>query len=137
MRIQPTTMLMLVAALVSASCCAATDLGTPPVSARPTIIAGDVTYRERIALLPDATLRVRLLDVLPDKPAEVVAERTIQPSGNVPIRFELRFDPQRIDPTHTYAVDARLTSGNREWITVEQHKVLTGGAPATVSIVVH
>jgi putative lipoprotein len=128
---------MLVAVLAVGGSCAATDPVPPAAGARPTMITGDVTYRERIALLPDAVLRVRLLDVLPDKPAAVIAERTVRPSGNVPIRFELPFDPQRIDPAHTYAVDARLTSGKREWITVEQHKVLTGGAPAAVSIVVH
>jgi putative lipoprotein len=130
-----TSILMLAAVLASASCGAAAEPTAP--RARPTMIAGEVTYRERIALLPDAALRVRLLDVLPDKPAEVVAERTLRPSGNVPIRFELPYEAQRIDPAHTYAVDARLTSGNREWITIEQHKVLTGGAPATVRIVVH
>lgn len=100
----------------------------------PSVITGEVTYRERIALAPDAELRVRLLDVLPTAPAVVVSERTIRPSGNVPIRFALPFRG-RIDPTHRYAVDARLVSGGREWHTIEQHPVLTEGAPHTVSIV--
>lgn len=86
---------------------------------------------------PDAKLHIRLLDVPADKPAEVVAEKTIRPDGNVPIRFELPFDRRRINPSHTYVVDARLSSGHRDWNTIEPHPVLTQGAPSTVSIVVH
>lgn len=104
---------------------------------RPSVITGEVTYLERLALPAGAVLQVRLLDVLEDAPAVVVAERTIKPTGNVPIRFELRFDPKRIKPTHTYVVNARLTAGPREWITITPHPVLTNGAPATVSIELH
>lgn len=125
----------LIASIVLATSCAATDPTPPRAAVPPSVITGELTYLERIVLLPDAKVRVRLLDVLPDAPAVVVAERTMQPTGNVPIRFELPFDPRRIDPSHTYAVDARLTSGHREWITAEQHPVLTDGAPSTVSIV--
>lgn len=127
---------MFIATISLASPCAAKD-AKPRATAPPTVITGEVTYVERIALLPGAAVRVRLLDVLESAPAEVVAERTIQPTGTIPIRFELPFNPRRIDPSHTYAVDARLTSGNREWITIKQHPVLTKGAPSTVSIEVH
>src|SRR5262249_10955533 len=53
------------------------------------VITGQVSYLERIALMPDAELRVRLLDVLASVPTVVIAERTIHPTGNVPISFEL------------------------------------------------
>ncbi|TIV73114.1 MAG: hypothetical protein E5V93_18665, partial [Mesorhizobium sp.] len=43
-------------------------------------IAGEVTYRERIALPPDAVLVVELADVsLADAPAIVIAKRRIAP----------------------------------------------------------
>ena len=132
-------------ALRLAVCVALAVVGTAcPAAPRPhreataaaTVITGQVSYRERIALMPDAELRVRLLDVLASVPTVVVSERTIHPSGNVPISFELPV-PASIDPTHTYVVDARLISGGREWHTIEQHPVLTLGAPTTVHIVLH
>jgi putative lipoprotein len=86
-------------------------------------------------LAPDATLRVRLLDVLTNEPAKVLAEHTMRVSGTVPFRFELPFNSRRIDPSHTYAVDARLTSGTRELHNTEQYAVLTNGALATVNLV--
>lgn len=109
----------------------------PRATPVPSVITGEVTYRERLALPKGAVLGVRLLDVLDDKPAVVVAERTIKPKGNVPIRFELPFDPKRIDASHVYVVEARLTARAREWITINPHPVLTHGAPSTVSIEVH
>jgi putative lipoprotein len=45
-------------------------------------IAGEVTYRERIALPLDAVLVVELADVsLADAPATVIAKRRIAPTG--------------------------------------------------------
>jgi uncharacterized lipoprotein YbaY len=100
-------------------------------------ITGDVTYTDRLTLAPDAQLRVRLLDVLDTAPAIVVAEHTTPAAGPLPIRFELPFDPHRIDTSHTYVVDARLTSGTRELHNTEQYVVLTNGAPTVVSLVLH
>ncbi len=58
-------------------------------------------YRERIALPPNAVLSVQLADVsLADAPAAIIGERKVAPAGQVPIKFEISFDPQVIRPEH-------------------------------------
>ncbi len=88
-------------------------------------IAGEVSYRERIALPPNAVLTVQLADVsLADAPASVVAEQTIDPAGQVPIKFTLKFDSAVIRPKVNYAVQARITVDNNLWfINDERHSV--------------
>ena len=79
-------------------------------------IAGGVSYRERIALPRDAVLTVRLSDVsLADAPETVVAEQKIDPAGQVPIQFELKFDPAVVQPNVSYALQARITVDDRLW----------------------
>ncbi|CDX41207.1 Putative lipoprotein (fragment) [Mesorhizobium sp. SOD10] len=77
-------------------------------------IAGEVTYRERIALPSDAVLMIELADVsLADAPATVIAKRSIAPTGQVPIKFDIGFDPKAIQKGRTYALQARITVGER------------------------
>lgn len=58
------------------------------------VLAGEVLYRERIALPPNAVVSVQLADVsLADAPAAIVGEQTVEPAGQVPVKFAIRFDP--------------------------------------------
>jgi uncharacterized lipoprotein YbaY len=116
---------------------------TPDSAALPAltgVLTGTVTYLQRIALPPDAAIDVQLQDVsLQDAPATVIAaERYIAEGRQVPIPFELTYDPAGIDPKHTYAVAARITvDGKLRWINTQRYPVLTRGAPVTdVDIVV-
>ncbi|TPI12033.1 hypothetical protein FJW06_18605 [Mesorhizobium sp. B4-1-3] len=99
-------------------------------------IAGELTYRERIALPPDAVLMVELADVsLADAPATVIAKRRIAPAGQVPIKFEIGFDPKAIRKGRTYALQARITVGERlMFITDTSHQLdpLAGGRQGIV-----
>ena len=62
-------------------------------------IKGTATYRERIALPPDAVLEATLEDVSKaDAPAEVIGRARVENPGNPPIRFEIPYDTSRIDP---------------------------------------
>lgn len=73
-------------------------------------VRGEVIYRERIALPPNAVLSVQLADVsLADAPARIIGEQKIKPAGQVPISFEIKFDPSVIQPRMTYALQARIT----------------------------
>jgi putative lipoprotein len=89
------------------------------------MIAGEVLYRERIALPPNAKLTVQLADVsLADAPAAIIAEQTLDPAGQVPIKFELRFDPSVIQPKMSYALLAHITVDDQLWfITDTRHEV--------------
>ena len=88
-------------------------------------LRGEVTYRERIALPPDAVLSVQLADVsLADAPATIIGERKVAPAGQVPIKFEISFDPKAIRPNMTYALQARITAGDRLlFVTDVSHQV--------------
>jgi putative lipoprotein len=100
-------------------------------------IQGSVTYLERIALPPNAKLEIMLADAsLADAPYKVIAEKKINPAGQVPILFELRYDPNKIMPNYTYAVMARITEdGMLLFINDQSYQVLTRGRPNTVEMV--
>ncbi|MBN9218746.1 MAG: YbaY family lipoprotein [Mesorhizobium sp.] len=98
-------------------------------------VRGEVVYRERIALPPSAVLSVQLADVsLADAPARIIGEQKIKPAGQVPISFEIKFDPSVIRPQMTYALQARITVDDRlMFISDVRHQVdpLTD-APQTI-----
>lgn len=100
----------------------------------PGVLTGVVIYRQRIALPAGAVVNVQLQDVSrADAAATVIAEQTITTTGEqVPIPFELTYDPAEIDERFTYAIGVRITiEGQLAWINTSQHGVLTRGAPVT------
>jgi putative lipoprotein len=59
------------------------------------LVTGSVSYRERIALPPDAVIQVSLLDVsLMDVAAKLISEQTIKPRHSVPVPFALEYHPR-------------------------------------------
>jgi putative lipoprotein len=103
-------------------------------------VTGTVTYLQRIALTPDAIVLVRLEDVSPaNASAQLIGEQDIVTSGRqVPIPFEIRYDPKAIDPSHSYAVSVRIEQGGERllFVTDKPYPVITRGNPAKVEIVV-
>ncbi|MER8686910.1 YbaY family lipoprotein [Mesorhizobium sp. M0895] len=100
-------------------------------------LKGEVMYRERIALPPNAVLSVQLADVsLADAPAAIIGERKVVPAGQVPIKFEISFDPQVIRPDMTYALQARITVDDRLlFVTGARHQVdPLSDAPQTIML---
>ena len=101
------------------------------------VVTGTVTYRERIALPADTVVDVRLTDVTrPDSVATVVAESKFSTEGRqVPIPFELRYDPKEILDTHIYVVRALIRSGRRMlFATDTAYPVITQGKPMTAEL---
>ena len=99
-------------------------------------VTGTVAYRERIALTPAAVVEVQLLDVsLADASAKVIARQMIKPEHQVPIPFELVYDPAEIDERFTYAVRATIREGDRLMFTTDtSYRVLTRGRPNHVDL---
>ncbi len=63
-------------------------------------VSGTVFYLQRIALPPDASVAVKLVDISKqDVPAVTIAEQKITPRGQVPIPFELQYDPAKKEKT--------------------------------------
>lgn len=109
--------------------------GSEPVSG---VVSGTVTYLQRIALPPDATLVVQLRDISRmDAPAPLIGETRIDSPGQVPIPFKIRYDPNVIDSRFTYSVSARILRGDKLlFISDTVYPVITRNRSDTVEIVV-
>lgn len=101
------------------------------------VVSGTVSYRERIALPADAVVDVALLDVSRmDVAATVLSEKTIEPTRQVPIPFELAYDAGAIDPRMSYAVRATIRRGETHLFVTDRHyPVLTRGNGDHVELV--
>jgi putative lipoprotein len=100
-------------------------------------VTGFVSYENNDDLSPTAVLTVKLVDISrADAPADVVAQQVIQTSGlQVPIAYEVDYDPAKIDPSHRYAIQARIDDqGSLQYTSDRVYPVLTQGAKDTVSI---
>jgi putative lipoprotein len=112
-----------------AACQPATE--APVSGGAEAVVAGTVTYRERIALPADATIEVRLEDVSRADAPTVLAERSIAAAGRqVPIPFELTFPASRIEADGRYGVRAAIRAADGELMfTMPSHRaVLEAGA---------
>lgn len=106
-----------------------------PFAAEKTI-SGEVLYRERIALPPNAVLMVEMADVsLADAPAAIVGKQVIDPAGQVPIKFAITFDPAVIRPNTEYALQARITVNDTLWFINDTRFTVDPLADAPLSLV--
>lgn len=100
-------------------------------------LTGEVFYRERMALPPTAVLTVKLVDVSrADAPADVIAEQKIEPAGQVPIKFALRFDRAAVQPKMTYALQARITVDDKLWFINDVRHAVDPANPSPQTILV-
>jgi len=106
-------------------------------AAVPGSLSGTVGYAVRMALPPSAIIEVKLQDVSrTDVSATVIGEEKITVGERqVPVPFELKFDPAKIDPQHAYSVSARiLVDGQLRFISDRAYPVLTQGNPVRVEL---
>jgi putative lipoprotein len=99
-------------------------------------IQGTATYRERIALPPDAVFDVVVEDVSrADAPAAIVAATRMASPGNPPIAFTLAYDPAKISEERRYVIRASVLVGGKLMFTTDTASpVITRGAPVDVSL---
>jgi putative lipoprotein len=123
------------AALLMAGC--STSNVAPPGGGAGARVTGTVAYRERIALPPDAVIKLQLVDVSrADAPAVVIGEQVFEAGGRqVPFAFEIPYDPSKIDERMSYAVQARIEEGGRlRFISDRRYPVITRDAPTKVDL---
>ena len=103
------------------------------------LISGSVMYRERVALPPDAVIKVRLEDVSQQaKHDKMLAKVNVPADGNqVPIAFVLPYNSAEIVASHQYQVKAAIVAENKTLFRSKGYAVITNGAPSDVVIVVH
>lgn len=118
---------LLAATLMSVAMAGASIAGT---------IEGTATYRERIAVLPGATLYVELQDVSrADAPSVTLASKRYALTG-VPAPFELSYDDALIEEGMRYVVRASMFNGDKLLMTTDTaYPVLTHGGGNTVDLV--
>jgi uncharacterized lipoprotein YbaY len=100
-------------------------------------VSGTATYRERIAMPPDAVFEATLEDISKaDAPGEVIGQVRIESPGNPPIRFKISYDRGRIEASHTYSVRGRILRGDQlMFVTDRVYPVLTRGHGSHVSLI--
>ena len=106
-----------------------------PADAR---VSGTVSYRERIALTPGATLTVQIRDTsLQDVASVLIAEQILPNPGQVPIRFEIPYASATIEPRNTYSISARIVEadGRLAFINDTAYDVITRNNPTNVDLV--
>ena len=138
-----TAITFLMALLLGLASCQAT-MGSPESTSQvvsektsDASVSGTITYRERVALAPDATVVVELRDVsLADAAAPLIASQTIHSPGQVPIAFSVPYDRNDIEPRNTYAVSARIIEpdGRLIFINDTAYDVITRGNPNRVEM---
>jgi heat shock protein HslJ len=96
-------------------------------------VTGQITYLVRSALPEDAIMQVQLQDTsLADAQATVMGEYVLATQGRqVPLPFEVTYNPADIIPNHTYSLSVRITDGdgNLLFINTQAYNVLTQGNP--------
>jgi putative lipoprotein len=71
-----------------------------------------------MALPSNAVFEATLEDVSKaDAPAEMIGQARIEGPANPPIRLQITYDPSDIDPSHRYAVRARILVGGKPFFT--------------------
>ncbi|MCG7519274.1 YbaY family lipoprotein [Ruegeria sp. Ofav3-42] len=99
-------------------------------------IEGTATYRERIAVPPDATLYVQLQDVSrADAPSVTLSAKRYALTG-VPAQFELSYDDALIREGMRYVVRGSIFQGDKLLFTTDTaYPVLTNGSGNTTDLV--
>ena len=114
---------------------AASLLVAPATATAQSVISGEASYRERIALPPEAVFEAILEDVSRmDVSATTLGTVRVE-GAKTPIRFEIPYDPAKIDERMSYSVRGRILVGDRLMFTTDQvYPVLTRGAGTEVEL---
>ena len=110
--------------------------GAPALTFSPAV-AGELNYKERIALPDTAQVVVTLEDVSQaDAPGQVIGQVIMAAPAGPPIPFIVPYNLNDIDPAHTYAVRAQITAadGSLLFTSASTYHVITQGNPSYVEI---
>ena len=112
-------------------------LTRPPAVDR--AVTGTASFRERIALPPQALFEAVLLDVSrAGAPAVVLGRDQVQPVDGPQIAFRILYNPAAIDPRASYAVRATIRVDGQLWFTTDTTApVLTRGYGHQVDLPMH
>jgi putative lipoprotein len=100
-------------------------------------VTGVVTYRERVALAPDAYVVVKLWDVTQRTNWQLIGTQTLRRVGQPPITFAVGYAADRVHPDGDYVIEAQIHQGGElRWINPAACPILTKGFPSAVTVTV-
>lgn len=112
----------------------------PPRPAEPplAVLHGTITYRPKVALGPEAIVKVWLQDVSrQDVVASILDEVEIRKPGQVPIAFAVRYDPAAIREDHRYTLLVKIYEGDRtRFLNATSYPVITRGCRDACEVIV-
>ena len=93
-------------------------------------VHGQASYREHVALPPDAVFEATLEQVSrTDGKPDVLETVRLEKLEAMPIRFEIPYDPAKIEAAHSYRVRARILRNEHPLFKTDQvYPVLTHGS---------
>ena len=99
-------------------------------------VTGTIAYRNRIFLPQDAIAMVELREGATGTiPGNSLGAQRIEDIRQIPIPFEIEYDPLDINPRRTYVITATISAGNRPlYTTVDQYAVITNGKGQQVAV---
>ena len=95
-------------------------------------VTGTITYSEEIALpAGGVVVTVKIEDVSrADAPAVTIGQQVLENPGQVPIPFEVEYNPADIDERYVYALRVRIEVNGKLWfINTSRYAVITRGNP--------
>jgi len=116
-----------------------TGLASNSLSSQSDTVNGTLISAPDVALPEGAIAYITLLDVSPrqDVEASIIARQTITDPKQLPISFELSYNPDRIRPDHLYAIQAQVTIEGRVVLrNYSAYPVITQGNPSVVEVLV-
>lgn len=101
------------------------------VAPAPVFVTGTATYRERMALPPQAVFEASVVDIARADAASAVLASVRVESPQVPVRFSIPVDPAHLQPGGRYALRARITLDGRLMFTSDTVHPVLGAAGTT------
>jgi len=99
-------------------------------------VTGTIAYRNRIFLPQNAIATVELREAYNvGSPGIAIGQQRIDEIRQIPIPFEVEYDPGDVNPRKQYVVTATISSGGQPlYTTIQQYAVITNGRPQTAAI---
>lgn len=124
--------LLLAVATLFTSGCQTMHKNTPEL---PDTISGELLYKQRIALPPDATIEVIIEDITEAPPTVLARSEFASEGRQVPIPYQVAIDRSKVDSSHNYSLKAVIrVHGGVMFETTGHHPVLKPGHDPKINL---
>ena len=96
-------------------------------------VKGTVTYARKTNLPAGSKLIVKIIDSsYADAPSDLIAEQVIVDPGKSPVKFEVKYDPNKIKKRNLYSLAISIIDSNGKFLFVNDtvYEVITRGYPS-------